>query len=364
MANKLVAHMGLAQSIANRLAARNIRTAKDALSLPEFDLMTLLGVDIKDVKEAVARISEVACPPYQTALSLLEERLMNDTSGSRLPTSLTGLDDALGGGIPFGVLTELVGPSGIGKSQFCLKLSLLAALPASYGGLDGRVIYIDTESKFSSRRMIEIGRNSFPKIFHSEGMAQEMAGRIIVLRQTSLSEITESLQQMKLKLLQHEVKLLVIDSMAALISGEKGSSSSSMSGSHPPKCPFSFLKSIAEFSRIPIVVTNQVRGHNNEEISRYSFLGKDTDRSVEKFETHHVAALGIQWAHAVTIRLIFEAHSGQKFIKVAKSPLSPPLAFPFTVSSSGVTLLSDDGIEMIGQEIGMIRCQGHCILNV
>ncbi|PKU81224.1 DNA repair protein RAD51 like 2 [Dendrobium catenatum] len=191
MANKLVAHMGLAQSIANRLAARNIRTAKDALSLPEFDLMTLLGVDMKDVKEAVARISEVACPPYQTALSLLEERLMNDTSGGRLPTSLTGLDDALGGGIPFGVLTELVGPSGIGKSQFCLKLSLLAALPASYGGLDGRVIYIDTESKFSSRRMIEIGRNSFPKIFHSEGMAQEMAGRIIVLRQTSLSEITE-----------------------------------------------------------------------------------------------------------------------------------------------------------------------------
>lgn len=30
--------------------------------------------------------------------------------------------------------------------QFCLKLSLLAALPPSYG------IYIDVESKFSSRR--------------------------------------------------------------------------------------------------------------------------------------------------------------------------------------------------------------------
>lgn len=363
MANKLVAHMGLPQSIANLLAARNIQTAKDALSLPEFDLMTLLGADIKDVKDAVARISEVVCPPYQTALSLLEERQMNDTSGGRLPTFLTGLDTALGGGIPFGVLTELVGPSGIGKTQFCLKLSLLAALPASYGGLDGRVIYIDTESKFSSRRMIEIGRNSFPKIFHSEGMAQEMAGRIIVLRQTSLSEVTESLHRMKLKLLQHEVKLLVIDSMAALISGENGRNGS-MSGSHQTKCPFSFLKSIAEFSRIPIVVTNQVRGHNNGEISRYLFSEKDGYHNSEKFETHHVAALGIQWAHAVTIRLIFEAHSGQKFIKVAKSPISPPLAFPFTLCSSGISLLSDDGIEMTGQEISMIRCQGHSILNV
>lgn len=40
------------------------------------------------------------------------------------------------------------------KMQFCLKLSLLASLPASYGGLDGRVIYIDVESKFSSRRYL------------------------------------------------------------------------------------------------------------------------------------------------------------------------------------------------------------------
>ncbi|XP_020593533.1 DNA repair protein RAD51 homolog 2 [Phalaenopsis equestris] len=354
MANKLVAHMGLPQSIANLFAARNIQTAKDALSLPEFDLMTLLGVDIKDVRDAVARICE--------ALSLLEEQLMADTSGGHLNTLLTGLDAALGGGIPFGVLTELVGPSGIGKTQFCLKLALIAALPASYGGLDGRVIYIDTESKFSSGRMIEIGRNSFPEIFNSDGMAREMAGRIIVLRRTSMSEITESLQQMKLKLLQHEVKLLVIDSMAALISGEN-ERCGTISGKQQPKCSFSFLKSIAEFSRIPIVVTNQVRGHNNDEISRYSFLAeKDANRDSEKFETHHVAALGIQWAHAVTIRLIFEAHSGQKFIKVAKSPISPPLAFPFRVCSSGITLLSDNGIEMMGQEISMIRCQGHSIL--
>jgi hypothetical protein len=31
---------------------------------------------------------------------------------------------------------------------------------------------------------------------------------------------------------------------------------------------------------------------------------------VERIESHLVAALGIQWAHAVTIRLVFESHSG------------------------------------------------------
>lgn len=188
----------------------------------------------------------------------MEQRLQNEHLAGHLSTCLKGLDEALFGGIPFGVLTELVGPAGIGKTQvwffpgfwfvkslfyigkfslvgvsienlwlpwscslltnfcwlassavfgfqFCLKLSFLAALPSSYGGLDGRVIYIDVESKFSSRRylnmplywmflylcngcmtslpfhlpvsfsrMIEIGMRSFPDVFHKKDMAQEV----------------------------------------------------------------------------------------------------------------------------------------------------------------------------------------------
>lgn len=103
------------------------------------------------------------------------------------------------------------------KMQFCMKLSLLASLPAKFGGLDGRAIYVDVESKFSSRRyprhaflvyllsglwfllyfinlvrhaitqpiksarlrLIEIGVNSFPELFHMEGMAQEVCSMLI-----------------------------------------------------------------------------------------------------------------------------------------------------------------------------------------
>lgn len=51
------------------------------------------------------------------ALSLMEERMHNELSSGHFPTLLKGLDDALCGGIPFGSLTELVGPAGIGKTQ-------------------------------------------------------------------------------------------------------------------------------------------------------------------------------------------------------------------------------------------------------
>lgn len=43
---------------------------QDVLSLTEFELMELLDVGLSEVAYAVAYISEITCPPYQT-VSLL-----------------------------------------------------------------------------------------------------------------------------------------------------------------------------------------------------------------------------------------------------------------------------------------------------
>ncbi|GKV01113.1 hypothetical protein SLEP1_g13696 [Rubroshorea leprosula] len=225
--------------------------------------MELLDVGLAEVRSALAHISEKVCPPFQTALSLMEQRVQNEKFSGHLPTGLEGLDTALCRGIPFGFLTELVGPPGIGKTQFCLKLSLLASLPTSYGGLNGRMIYIDVESKFSS-------------------------SGILVLWPTSLSEFTQSLQQIKVSLLQNQVKMLVIDSMAALVT-----------------------ESLAEFSRIPVIVMNQVRSQSHDQACQYSFQIHNKRETLETPATsnmHLVAALGINWAHAVTIRLVLESN--------------------------------------------------------
>ncbi|XP_074276208.1 DNA repair protein RAD51 homolog 2 isoform X2 [Silene latifolia] len=355
MANKLISEMGLPKSIANVFAARNIITAKDALSLTEFELMELLDVGFQDVTSAIASISQMVCPPFETALSLFEQRQKYEYLAGHLPTTLKGLDKALCGGIPFGVVTELVGPAGIGKTQFCLKLALLASLPACYGGLDGSVVYIDVESKFSSRRMIEIGSKSFPQVFYHEGLAKEMAGRILVLQPASLAEFTDSLQQIKVSVLQNKVKLVVIDSMAALISGEGDLSNRRQ---HTLGWHISFLKSLAELSRIPIVVTNQVRSQSQDGVSLFSFQHttvEDMSDTPSSFDSHLIAALGIHWAHAVSIRLILELRSGHRFMKIAKSPISPPLEFQYQITSSGISLLSDNGVEVSGSLINSIH---------
>lgn len=47
------------------------------------------------------------------------------------------------------MITELVGPAGIGKTQTCLMMAAQACLPAKSGGLgeDAGVVFLDTERK-------------------------------------------------------------------------------------------------------------------------------------------------------------------------------------------------------------------------
>ncbi|VVB01755.1 unnamed protein product [Arabis nemorensis] len=92
-----------------------------------------------------------------------------------------------------------------------------------------------------------------------------------------------------------------------------------------------FARSLAEFLRIPIVVTNQVRSRNRDETSQYSFqailvdsyspqshissitakLKDGFQEHARTYDSHLVAALGINWAHAVTIRLVLEAKASR-----------------------------------------------------
>ncbi|MGB8935585.1 MAG: ATPase domain-containing protein [Candidatus Nitrosopolaris sp.] len=76
----------------------------------------------------------------------------------RLPTGYKSLDSLLDGGIEAGVITQVYGLPGSGKTQLCHTLS--AMLPSDY-----MVIYIDTECSFRPERIQEItkARGLHPK---------------------------------------------------------------------------------------------------------------------------------------------------------------------------------------------------------
>lgn len=128
---------------------------------------------ILDISEPVARdiiraASELCCPPAVTvrfiwvffycgslcskASAILAAK---HSDVGTFKTTLSHLDVLLKGGLPVGSITEIVGPPGVGKTQFCHTLAVVALTslaPQPSLRIDGSVIYLDTETTFSPQR--------------------------------------------------------------------------------------------------------------------------------------------------------------------------------------------------------------------
>jgi len=240
---------GLDVDVLSRLEGHNFRTAEDVLTRSSLDLVELLDVSLPTAERVVASVAKCVCPKPQTAMALLRQRggggggggTARSSSGARasasgdggggggaswpafLPTHLAALDLALKGGVPTGSISELVGPAGAGKTQFCLTLAVAAAAPKSVGGLDGGVVFIDTEQKFSGVRLAEIARAKFPSVYgdgDGDGAPSEadaraslttLTSRVLVLTPSTLSEILQRLNGLEEALIDHGVRLLVVD---------------------------------------------------------------------------------------------------------------------------------------------------------
>eukprot|EP00968_Pinguiococcus_pyrenoidosus_P019472 scaffold2119_cov264-Pinguiococcus_pyrenoidosus.AAC.2 len=102
------------------------------------------AAQIEDCKRAVAQHS---LGRVYTALSFvkMERALKHFRSGSK------ALDDCIGGGFRSGEMVEVVGPSGVGKTQLALSAAMCAALRGD------EVLYVDTGNVFQAKRAAQIG---------------------------------------------------------------------------------------------------------------------------------------------------------------------------------------------------------------
>ncbi|XP_059068254.1 uncharacterized protein LOC131858821 [Cryptomeria japonica] len=103
------------------------------------------------VQEKIEKMenTEFACVKAKDVACEILKKVFTNALPEVLSPPLMGYDSLLAD-IMENSLTEVVAPTGSGKTQFCLMLSVLAALPENHGGLNGNVVYIDTEHKFNS----------------------------------------------------------------------------------------------------------------------------------------------------------------------------------------------------------------------
>lgn len=198
--------------------------------------------------------------------------------GIPIPTGLPGLDGALHGGLCCGNITEIVGPAGLGKTQFCMAATAYAAATAPAGH---RVLYIDAERKFAPSRLLEISRARGHDRQLSPGV---LLDRVLVLSPSDCPELLAQLQALDPGTV--PLSLIVVDSiaqLARLVVGNNPADAASRQASLAAIA--SRLKMLAGTCQVPAMIVNQVAGS----------AGSGADLS---------AALGTLWAHAINARLV------------------------------------------------------------
>jgi len=277
-----------------------------------------LSLDIECSKDTAAtyimeaqrllRKSHVLEKEFVNANSLLEKRksLLRCSTGSK------SLDQLLLGGVETQAVTEFYGEFGSGKSQICHTLCAMAKQPISEGGLDGGVIYIDTEGTFRPERLSQIA------------MARGF-DPMLVLKNVAICKVYNSshleliIKDLGRYINEFNAKLVIIDSIISLHRAEYLGRGTLADRQQRLNAILHKLIRLAEMFNIAIVITNQVQS------SPDMFFGDPTK-----------AAGGNIIAHTSTYRIYLRKSGENRIAKMIDSPYHPYSDIRFTVNEKGV----------------------------
>lgn len=171
-----------------------------------------------------------------------------------LALGCASLDKLLGGGIESGVITNVYGLPGAGKTNFALQASVSCIRQGK------KVIYIDTESGLSPERFFQM-KNT-----------EEDLKKILIIKPLDFKSQSDVIKGLETLIAKEKAGLVVVDSIVGLYRvaahGEKRSEAN-----QELTCQFVALAQLAEKLKIPVLVTNQVYAvFDSDEIE---LVGKD-----------------------------------------------------------------------------------------
>jgi len=147
---------GVGPVTANKLREAGYDDISALAIAPIRELVEKAGLETSVAHKISKAARETIQTDFVTAKQLWERR----KTLLRLSFGSNNLNTLLGGGLETQAITEFVGEFGAGKSQISMKLSIQTQLPASEGGLEGKVLFIDTEGTFAAQRVFQMAQAS------------------------------------------------------------------------------------------------------------------------------------------------------------------------------------------------------------
>ncbi|HJH32292.1 MAG TPA: DNA repair and recombination protein RadB [Methanosarcinaceae archaeon] len=212
------------------------------------------------------------------------------------------LDELLGGGFETGVVTQIFGEAGSGKTNICIQLAVECVKHGK------KVIFIDTESLSPDRFMQIAGEN-----------AKEIAQQIIIFEPHCFEEQYAAVKEIE-KLTGENIGLIIVDSATSFYRFELDDEDSSIRTRRELFNQIGLLHSLARKHNMIVVITNQV----------YTDIGSGTFKPIGGSGIEHISKTIIQLERT-------ENRRGTRYAKLWKHRSRPEgETCKFTITGDGV----------------------------
>lgn len=184
---------------------------------------------------------------FESATKVLEKR----EAIGKVTTGSKALDDLLGGGVETQSITEVFGAYGSAKTQLAHQLAVNVQLPEERGGLEGNVLYIDSENSFRPERIKQMAE--------ALGLESEkVLERILVGRAYNSDHQMILVKKAGEIVKEKNIKLIVVDSITGQFRTDYSGRGELSLRQQKLNRHLKDLQILAEIHNLVVFVTNQV----------------------------------------------------------------------------------------------------------
>lgn len=293
----------------------------DALKNAGYDSFMTLATASAAELEAAAELGEATANKiiqaarnildmgFENALETIERRKII----GRITTGSKELDKLIGGGIETQAITEAYGAFGSSKTQLAIQLAINVQLPKEKGGLDGSVLFIDTENTFRPERAAQIAQ--------ALGLdAKKTLSNIHTARAYNSDHQILLIEKSRDLIKEKNIRLIIIDSLTSHFRADYIGRGTLADRQQKLNRHLHNLQKLADTYNCAIYITNQV-------MARPDMLFGDPTTPIG----------GHVLAHQATYRLYVRKSKGDKRIaRLMDSPCLPDGEAVFRVTEKGI----------------------------
>jgi len=300
---------GVGPAIAEKLRSAGYDSVESLAVATTGELMEAAEVGMRVAVKVINSAREASNMGYERATVVLERRKLL----GHIPTGSPALDKIIGGGVETQGVTEVYGEFGSGKSQIAHQLCVNVQLPQEQGGLNGKVVYIDTENTFRPERIVQMAR--------AAGLDPERVLDGIYVARAHTTDHQMLLAEKAADIAKNDgVKLVVVDSVTSLFRTEYCGRGALAERQQKLGRHIAGLHKLAELNDLAVFVTNQVQ-------SRPDVFFGDPTRPVG----------GHVLGHATTARLYLrKSKANTRTAHLVDHPGLPPESATFQITEAGI----------------------------